>query len=268
MHMANNLDEMISQSGMSKKALAEEKGVTPETVSRHIHSKISMTLQDVEDYARILKCQPHEIAYTSPPIPILGAWVTDPDTGHMKIANRFLTNCSRFSKKGVLLHGNYTENFAAIYWDTEQNVQGPWRHFHSALTLIDIGSVASNKIDQNAFMQKSYVMTKDGVMVSGVLWPQHHNSLYTLTDVLGVPAENKILTDLDILWAAPVIWFLQNRNLANTVIVDYKSPFIEKHYDKIVKPQSIKRKMQYESIYQVRMHEPSNTENETLKIVD
>ena len=33
MHMANNLDEMIGQSGMSKKALAEEKGVTPETVS-------------------------------------------------------------------------------------------------------------------------------------------------------------------------------------------------------------------------------------------
>ena len=33
MHMANNLNEMISQSGMSKKVVAEEKGVTPETVS-------------------------------------------------------------------------------------------------------------------------------------------------------------------------------------------------------------------------------------------
>ena len=62
MHMANNLDEMIGLTGMSKKDVAELKGVTPETVSRHIHSKISMTLQDVDDYARILKCQPH--AYT------------------------------------------------------------------------------------------------------------------------------------------------------------------------------------------------------------
>jgi len=268
MHMANNLDEMISLAGLSKKAVAEEKGVTPETVSRHIHSKISMTLQDVDDYARILNCKPHEIAYTSPPIPILGAWVTDPATGNMKIANRFLSVCSRFWKKGVLVHGNYAEHFAAIYWDTQQNVSGPWRHHHSAMTLIDINSVASNKIDQRAFMARCYVMTRAGVMLSGVLWPQHHNEFYTLTDVIGVPEENRILTDLDILWAAPVVWFLQQRNLANIYMVDYESPFIKKHYEKLVQPQSLERKVQYESIYQVTMNEPSNTTKESLKIVD
>lgn len=269
MNMANNLDEMISLAGLSKKAVAEEKGVTPETVSRHIHSKISMTLQDVDDYARILNCKPHEIAYTSPPIPILGAWVTDPLTGNTKLANRFLTHCSRFWKKGVYLHGNYSQSLAAIYWDTEQNSSGPWRHFHSAMTLIDITSVASNKIDQNAIMQKSYVMTKTGVMLSGVLWPQHHNSLYTLTEVVGVPEENKILTDLDILWAAPVVWFLPNRKLMNTEMVDYESPYIAKHYEKLVKPQSIERINQYEKTYQVKMVEGVvSTEKEGLKIVD
>jgi hypothetical protein len=253
---------------MSKKAVAEEKGVTPETVSRHIHSKISMTLQDVDDYARILKCKPHEIAYTSPPIPILGAWVTDPATGNMKIANRFLTQCNRFWKKGVLVHGNYEEHFAAIYWDTEQNSVGPWRHFHSSLTLIDIKSVSSNKIDQNAIMQMSYVMTREGVILSGVLWPQHHNALFTLTDVVGVHEENKILTDLDILWAAPVIWFLQNRNLQNIVMVEHESPFIKKHYDKLVQPQSEQRILQYEKIYQVKMAERNVVKSEDLKIVE
>ena len=146
MNMANNLDEMISQSGMSKKSVAEEKGVTPETVSRHIHSKISMTLQDVDDYARILRCKPHEIAYTSPPIPIIGAWVTDRDTGKTKIASRFTTQCKRFSKKGVLIHGNYTEEWACIYWDLEQNTQSPWRHNHASLTMINIKSVAEDKV--------------------------------------------------------------------------------------------------------------------------
>ena len=269
MFMGNNLDEMISLAGMSKKDVAEAKGVTPETVSRHIHSKISMTLQDVDDYARILKCQPHEIAYTSPPIPILGAWVTDPATENMKLANRFLSECSRFAKKGIHIHGNYTENYAAIYWDTEQNSPGPWRHFHNALTLIDIKSVASNKIDQNAIMQKSYVMTKEGVMLSGVLWPQHHNSLYTLTEVVGVPKENRILTDLDITWAAPVVWFLQQRNLETVCMVDYKSPFIKKHYEKLVQKQSPDRKAQYEKFYQVKMNEPViDSKTDGLKIVD
>ena len=269
MFMGNNLDEMISQTGMSKKDVAEAKGVTPETVSRHIHSKISMTLQDVDDYARILKCQPHEIAYTSPPIPILGAWVTDPATGNMKIANRFLSACSRFSKKGVLIHGNYNEDWACIYWDIDQNTQSPWRHHNDSLTMIKIGSVADNKIDQNAIMNKAYVMTKAGVMLSGVLWPQHHNALYTLTDVIGVPEENRILTDLDILWAAPVVWFLQQRNLVPIVMVDYESPFIKKHYEKLVKPQSVERKAQYEKIYQVKMVNGMTTSNkEGLKIVD
>ena len=267
MHMANNLDEMIGLAGMSKKAVAEEKGVTPETVSRHIHSKISMTLQDVDDYARILKCKPHEIAYSSPPIPIIGVWRTDPATQKLKLINRFQTE-QTFFKKGIHVHGNYNADYAAIYWDTEQNIPGPWRHFHNALTLIKINSIADNKIDQNAIMQKSYVMTKTGVMLSGVLWPQHHNEFYTLTDVVGVPEENRILTDLDILWAAPVAWFLQQRNLESTVVVDYESPFIKKHYEKLVQKQTPDRKTQYEKFYKVKMNEPlADSKKDGFKIV-
>ena len=93
-------------------------------------------------------------------------------------------------------------------------------------------------------MTKCFIMTKAGVMLSGVLWPQHHNEFYTLTDVVGVPEENRILTDLDILWAAPVAWFLQQRNLESTVVVDYESPFIKKHYEKLVQKQTPDRKAQ------------------------
>jgi DNA-binding Xre family transcriptional regulator len=268
MNMANNLDEMISLAGMSKKAVAEEKGVTPETVSRHIHSKISMTMTDIDEYARILKCQPHEIAYTSPPIPILGVWYTDPATKNMKLINRFQNN-KTYHKKGIRLHGSYNEDWACIYWNLDQNTQSPWRHFDSALTLIEINSVAEKRICQNAIMNKCYVMTKTGVMLSGVLWPQHHNALYTLTDVVGVPEENRILTDLDIDWAAPVTWLLQQRRMQTMEMVDYESPFIKKHYDKLVKPQSPDRKAQYEKIYQVNMNEPVvNSKTDGLKIVE
>ena len=268
MYMGNNLDEMIGQTGMSKKDVAEAKGVTPETVSRHIHSKISMTLQDVEDYARILKCLPHEIAYTSPPIPIIGVWYTDPATQNCKLINRF-QNDKTYHKKGVHVQGNYNEDWACIYWNLEQNVQSPYRQYHNSLTMIKIASVTDNKIDQNALMNECYVMTKAGVMLSGVLWPQHHNALYTLTDVVGVPQENRILTDLDVLWAAPVAWLLQQRRLENIVMVDYESPFIAKHYEKLIAKQSLERKAQYEKIYQVNMNEPViDSKTDGLKIVD
>ena len=268
MYMGNNLDEMIGQTGMSKKDVAEAKGVTPETVSRHIHSKISMTLQDVDDYARILECKPHEIAYSSPPIPIIGVWHTDSATQKLKLINRF-QNDKTFFKKGILVHGQYNADYAAIYWNTEQNTPGIWRHFHNALTLIKINSIADNKIDQNAIMNKCYIMTKAGVMLSGVLWPQHHNEFYTLTDVVGVPEENRILTDLDILWAAPVSWSMQQRRLESTVVVDYESPFIKKHYEKLVQKQSPDRKTQYEKFYKVKMNEPvADSKTDGLKIVD
>jgi hypothetical protein len=133
-----------------------------------------MKFQDITDYACILKCQPHEIAFTSPPITILGAWYTGSATKNMKLINRF-RNDKTYYKKGVRLHGNYSEDYAAIYWKLDPNTPGPWRHFDDSLTLIKIGSVADNKIDPNAIMNKCYVMTKTGLMLSGVLWPQHQN---------------------------------------------------------------------------------------------
>ena len=243
MDMANNLDDMISKVGMTKRKIAEKKRVTPESLSRHIHGKISMTLQDITDYTCILKCQPHEIAFTSPPIPILGVWYTDLATKNMKLINRF-QNDKTYYKKGIQLHGNHSEDYAAIDWKLAPNIQSPWRHFDDSLTLIRIGSVADNKIDHNAIMNKSYVMTKAGVMLSGVLWPQHQNELYTLTDVVGVPEENRTLNDLDIMWAALVIWFLQQRRLEHIIMVDYESPFIARHYEKLIAKQSPARKAQ------------------------
>ena len=71
--MTNNLDAMISQSGLSKKEVAALKGVTPETLSRQIHGKIQMTLSDAERYAKILSCSPMDVIVPWTPIPIIGA---------------------------------------------------------------------------------------------------------------------------------------------------------------------------------------------------
>ena len=55
MNMPNNLNEMIIRSGLTRKQVAEEFGNTPETVSRHSHGKIQLTLVDAERYASIVQ---------------------------------------------------------------------------------------------------------------------------------------------------------------------------------------------------------------------
>ena len=55
--MPNNLHKMITSSGLSKREVAALKGVTPETLSRHISGKIGISLDDAEQYARYWAAQ-------------------------------------------------------------------------------------------------------------------------------------------------------------------------------------------------------------------
>ena len=76
MHMPNNLDKKIAESGMSKKEVAAAKGITPETLSRHVHGKIQMTLQDAEQYGKILAAQ------------LRTSCLQQPDQGHWQLGSR------------------------------------------------------------------------------------------------------------------------------------------------------------------------------------
>tara|TARA_B100000530_G_scaffold86554_2_gene52660 strand:- start:420 stop:1289 length:870 start_codon:yes stop_codon:yes gene_type:complete len=251
MNMANNLNEMISQSGMSKKVVAEEKGVTPETVSRHIHSKISMTLQDVDDYARILNCKPHEIAYTSAPLPIIGAWRNCEQTGNPKCTCRFSVY-PEYYKKGVLVHGNYDHHYGAVVWELSSNYRGSFFHLNGAVHLVDISAVEKRIIDRRSLMCLSYAMTKNGVMVCGIVWPQPHNDKYTLTNMMGVEDPKKrTRTDIELSWASPIMETKFHRTGDLASIIPYESPFIAKHHEKIILPQSAARKKEYGDIYDI-----------------
>jgi hypothetical protein len=102
-------------------------------------------------------------------------------------------------------------------------------------------------------MTLSYAMTKNGVMICGLLWPQPHNDKYTMTNLVGVEDPNKrTLTDLDLSWASPIMekkFYSHTFELAN--IVDYESPLMKKHHAKIIKPQTAARKKEYSTIYDI-----------------
>lgn len=251
MNMANNLNEMIKQSGMSKKVVADEKGQTPETLSRHIHSKISMTLQDVDEYAKILNCKPYEIAYTSAPLPIIGAWKNCPRTGNPKCVVRFSVY-PEFFKKGVCVHGNYSDTYAAVIWDLDQNYRGRFFHMNHAVILVDISAIEKCEIDRRSLMCLSYAMTKNGCLIAGVLWPQPHNDKFTMTNMIGVEDQKKqTRTDLDLLWASPIMEtkFHRAGDLMN--MVDFESPMVAKHHQKILMKQTAARVKEYGDIYSI-----------------
>ena len=75
--MPNNLLDIIQQSGYTNKEIAEKRGVTPETLSRHMHGHINMSIQDIEAYAEILKVTPQSILFNESPIPIIGECYVD-----------------------------------------------------------------------------------------------------------------------------------------------------------------------------------------------
>ena len=70
--MANNLENCIRKAGKAKKEVAVAKGVTPETLSRHMHGRIQMTMLDAEEYARILNVPVQRILFKEEPIPVIG----------------------------------------------------------------------------------------------------------------------------------------------------------------------------------------------------
>mgnify|MGYP005993696415 CR=1 FL=1 len=74
MQMPNNLDKKIAESGMSKKEVAVAKGITPETLSRHVHGKIQMTLADAEQYGKILGCTAQEVLFPTKPLSVIADW--------------------------------------------------------------------------------------------------------------------------------------------------------------------------------------------------
>ena len=75
--MPNNLLDIIQQSGYTNKEIAAKRGVTPETLSRHIHGHINMSIQDIEAYAEILKVTPQSILFNESPIPIIDECYVD-----------------------------------------------------------------------------------------------------------------------------------------------------------------------------------------------
>ena len=216
MNMDNNLDAMILKSGLTRRVVAEEKGVTPETVSRHIHGKIQLSLNDAEDYSKILPCPPQEIMFKADPIPIIAYLhynidglceydlISDrKDNPSAKIAKRNAEHCEGM----VYLPGLHAFPVGAVIFSFHPDYSGMWSTWRNAITIVSLDPITDKRVSECSIQQASYVKIKDGPMTFGDVYPEPGQS-YTVHN----PWRQDLLSDgiemqrnLKLEWATPSV---------------------------------------------------------------
>lgn len=190
--MPNNLDAMIARSGMSKREVAALKGVTPETLSRQIHGKIQMTLQDADRYAKILDCTAQDVMFATPPVPIVGYCKIvkcNPDAHDCPPTGvRIEREISAGKTMGkVYLHSYMQTDTAAVLWSAEDGYSGLWEQWKSAVNFIERSPIEQGFVSENAIQQEAYAYLENPVqefgidrrLVAGIVYPEP-GGLYTV----------------------------------------------------------------------------------------
>jgi len=204
MKMPNNLEIMIAKSGMTKRNVAEVKGITPETLSRHVHGKIQMTLQDAEQYAKILDCTPQDILFAQKPVKIIG-YVHYNENRTIK---RSFAEGKTLGK--VYLHNHMQKDTAAIIFSVDKNYTGKHVYWNNAVAFVKRSPITNGDVDPESIMYESFVKIIGEIpdpdescsdnFLSGVVYPEPGGT-YTIhnTDT------DKIRQGLKLEWATPLL---------------------------------------------------------------
>ena len=218
MWMANNLEVMIAKAGMTKREVANLKGITPETLSRHVHGKIQMTLQDAEQYGKILDCLPQDVLFATKPIPIMG-YV------HITMDNVFQREIAAGKRMGkIYANGSKTDRCAAVVYSADEGYAGRWYHYRNAIALVQRDPIEKQHVSSDAIMNESFVLAenppddKDNVahskLFSGIVYPEPGGT-YTVHTL----PNDKVRKGLRLVWATPILSITFRPDLRDVSIV-------------------------------------------------
>tara|TARA_R110000796_G_scaffold8721_1_gene28286 strand:- start:89 stop:778 length:690 start_codon:yes stop_codon:yes gene_type:complete len=211
MFMDNNLNTMILRSGLTKRTVAEQKGITPETLSRHISGKIQLALNDAENYSQILACTPQEILFANDPVPIIGYIHYDNSDDNIIDWIETRKEKSKYHKTSpggnVYLRGPIHFNLGVVMFDLPNHYNGPWIEYKNALSVVQIDPIKNNVVATETIQQASYAKIRNGEVVFGHIYPEP-GGLHTVhnprqNDLLSIGTETRRGLQLD--WATPVI---------------------------------------------------------------
>ena len=218
--MPNNLDAVIRASGMNKKQVAKAAGMTPETLSRHIHGKVQMTLENAERYAEILGVSVQKIMFVNPPTPIVGEAILKAED---VIVRNFLTKWTQ----GVQIRSYLGDDICAIKYTAEPGYKGYWYEYTDALCFYLKKPILKHFVDKGCVQNSSLVMLEDEIklpnqeptrLLAGVVYPEP-GDLYTIDS----PKNGINLRGLKLVWGTPYLSALFRPDLRGVTYVDIES---------------------------------------------
>ena len=219
--MPNNLDAVIRSSGMTKKQVAEASNVTAETLSRHIHGKVQMTLENAQKYADILNVPVQKVMFINPPTPIVGEVFIEKNDNIKRILYHTWT-------RGIQIPTfTIADDLCCIQNKTDEDYSGYWYEYPNALTFYLKEPIKNKKIHpgcvQHACMVKLVNAIKlpnlsETKLFTGVLYPEPGN-LYTIDN----PQSGVHFRGVKLEWATPFVSALFRKDLRGVTYVDIES---------------------------------------------
>jgi len=218
--MPNNLDAVIRSSGMTKKEVAKASNVTAETLSRHIHGKVQMTLENAQKYADILNVPVQKVMFINPPTPIIGECFVN-DEGIKRILYHTWT-------RGIQIP-TYTiaDDLCCVKNIAEEGYQGVWYEYQNALSFYLKNPIIKDYVHRACVQNPSMVKLKNAIKLpkqietkifTGVLYPEPGN-LYTIDN----PQFGVNFRGVELQWATPFVSALFRPDLRNVTYVDIES---------------------------------------------
>ena len=217
--MQTNLAAKVNASRFTRKEIAEAKGVTPNTLNRHMKGEINLNIEDAIDYAKILGCKPQEIMFVNEPIDIVGHNYITPE-GYIEREYYGLA-----TTKQVFIPEYYVENTAAFTWQCHEDYNGHWYEWHRAIQIVLKEPIKYDYVDKRCVQNLStvklrepfYCNEQDKMMhiLAGILYPAPGNK-YTIHS----PKCDILLENQKLIWATPQVQTIIRPDLRGCEIVD------------------------------------------------
>ena len=221
-NMTNNLEDLILMSGLTKREVAKAKGITPETLSRHIHGKIQLTMKDAEEYAEILNTTAYNVLFSTPEIPVIGR-------GHIAgtVAKNNITTKRTMDLRGIgraYYPSMLASDTGVIHWTVGKEYDGPWYTWNNVWQMVKMPDFA-DPIPDYCVQQLSVCKLSETLdlkqgptnFITGVLYPEPKNK-WTV-DINGhYPADNT-RRGLTVEYAMPVIALIHRPDIRGAKII-------------------------------------------------
>ena len=215
--MQTNLAAKVNASRLTRKEISDRKGVTPNTLNRHMKGEINLNIEDAIDYAKILGCRPQEIMFVSEPLDIIGHNFIDVD----HVVHR--TYYGSKTTKKAYISDYYLENNAAFTWECHEDYEGVFYEWDKAIQIVLKEPVVHHYVDKRCIQQVSVVKFQEPQIINnkeyeisaGILYPAPGNRYTIHSAKLGVMVEN-----VKLIWATPQVQVIHRPDLRGCEIVD------------------------------------------------